>query len=154
MATVALTNPESRAVPLGDIDPAILDHLFEEQCREWLGLLGWDYSAPSRSIRDVLSDGVHYCRAQWLGASERAALADLPALAHHPSGKGLVTAAQHDVNGIAPAVHAFQAGASPDAVGEFEAAVTALRGAEGEAGRRRALDSLERALKKMRERSG
>lgn len=57
MATPALTNSEPRIIPLADASAAELDALFEEQCREWLSLLRWDYSAPSRMIRDVLAEG-------------------------------------------------------------------------------------------------
>jgi ribosomal protein S18 acetylase RimI-like enzyme len=57
MATVAFTNPEPRIVPLAETDPSSLDPLFKEQCDEWRRMLNWDYTAPSRSIRDVLTDG-------------------------------------------------------------------------------------------------
>ncbi len=56
MATAALTNSEPRIIPLSEADEAELAPLFEEQCREWLSLLRWDYSAPSRMIRDVLAE--------------------------------------------------------------------------------------------------
>jgi ribosomal protein S18 acetylase RimI-like enzyme len=53
MATAALTDPKLRIVPLAQADLAGLDRLFDEQCEEWLSLLGWDYSGPSRLIREV-----------------------------------------------------------------------------------------------------
>ncbi len=56
MATAALTNPEPRIIPLSEAEAAELAPLFEEQCVEWLSLLRWDYSAPSRMIRDVLTE--------------------------------------------------------------------------------------------------
>ncbi len=94
---------------------------------------------------------VFYYVIQWV-VDLRAA--EVPTPAHRPSGNGLLAAAHPDGNGHAAAAHAFLAGAPADALGEFDAAVTALRRAEGEAGRRRALDSLERVVKKLRERDG
>src|SRR5205085_4284712 len=53
MATVPLTNTDARIIPMSDADLAGLDALFDEQCREWLALLRWDYTGPSRLIRQV-----------------------------------------------------------------------------------------------------
>jgi len=53
MATVALTNPEMRVIPLAEADLSALERLFDEQCEEWLSLFKWDYSGPSRLIREV-----------------------------------------------------------------------------------------------------
>ncbi|MEW6210417.1 MAG: GNAT family N-acetyltransferase [Acidobacteriota bacterium] len=57
MATAVLTNSEPRIIPLAETSADDLAPLFEEQCREWLSVFRWDYSAPSRMIRDVLSEG-------------------------------------------------------------------------------------------------
>ena len=53
MATSALTNPEARIVSLADAELRGLEELFDEQCSEWLSLLGWDYTGASRLVRDV-----------------------------------------------------------------------------------------------------
>ena len=53
MATVALTNTEMRVIPMAQADIAGLEVLFDEQCNEWLRLLRWDYTGPSRLIRQV-----------------------------------------------------------------------------------------------------
>jgi ribosomal protein S18 acetylase RimI-like enzyme len=53
MATVTLTNTDARIILMSEADLAGLDALFDEQCREWLALLRWDYAAPSRLIRQV-----------------------------------------------------------------------------------------------------
>jgi len=53
MATAALTNTEMRILPLAEADEAGLEALFDEQCDEWLRLLRWDYTVPSRFIRQV-----------------------------------------------------------------------------------------------------
>ena len=53
MATAALTNPEARIVSLADCDLHALEELFDEQCSEWLSLLGWDYTGASRLVREV-----------------------------------------------------------------------------------------------------
>ncbi|HKP10696.1 MAG TPA: GNAT family N-acetyltransferase [Blastocatellia bacterium] len=53
MATLPLTNADARIIPMSEADLAGLDALFDEQCREWLALLRWDYSGPSRMIRQV-----------------------------------------------------------------------------------------------------
>ncbi len=53
MATAALTNTEMRIIPLAQADIAGLEALFDEQCDEWRELLGWDYTVPSRLIRQV-----------------------------------------------------------------------------------------------------
>src|SRR2546423_15701123 len=54
MATVPLTNTDARIIPMSDADLNGLDALFDEQCREWLALLRWDYSGPSRMIRQIV----------------------------------------------------------------------------------------------------
>lgn len=54
MATVALTNPELRIIPLAEAEFPALGALFDEQCAEWLELFRWDYSKPSRLILDVV----------------------------------------------------------------------------------------------------
>ncbi len=53
MATVALLNPDTRILPLAQADLTGLEALFDQQCAEWLSLLRWDYSGPSRLIREV-----------------------------------------------------------------------------------------------------
>jgi ribosomal protein S18 acetylase RimI-like enzyme len=53
MATVTLTNTDARIIPMSEADLAGLDALFDEQCREWLALLRWDYTGPSRLVRQV-----------------------------------------------------------------------------------------------------
>ncbi|HEX8183465.1 MAG TPA: GNAT family N-acetyltransferase [Blastocatellia bacterium] len=40
-------------LPLAQADLAGLEALFDEQCNEWLRLLKWDYTIPSRLIRQV-----------------------------------------------------------------------------------------------------
>ena len=54
MATAPLTNTEARIIPMSDADLIGLEALFDEQCREWLALLRWDYTGPSRMIRQVV----------------------------------------------------------------------------------------------------
>ena len=56
MATAPLPNTELEIVPLREADFASLETLFDEQCAEWLELLRWDYSGPSRMIRQVTRD--------------------------------------------------------------------------------------------------
>jgi ribosomal protein S18 acetylase RimI-like enzyme len=56
MATAPIPNTDLEIVPLRDADFEALEQLFDEQCREWLELLRWDYSAPSRTIRQVVRD--------------------------------------------------------------------------------------------------
>jgi ribosomal protein S18 acetylase RimI-like enzyme len=56
MATAPLTTPEVRVIPLAHADLEQLELLFDEQCDDWLTLLGWDYSGPSRLIREVVRD--------------------------------------------------------------------------------------------------
>jgi ribosomal protein S18 acetylase RimI-like enzyme len=56
MATAPLTTPDVRVMPLADADLDGLELLFDEQCEDWLEVLGWDYSGPSRLIRDVVRD--------------------------------------------------------------------------------------------------
>ncbi|HVG19607.1 MAG TPA: GNAT family N-acetyltransferase, partial [Blastocatellia bacterium] len=53
MATAALTNTEVRIIPMAQADMGGLEALFDEQCDEWLRLLRWDYTGPSRLIRQV-----------------------------------------------------------------------------------------------------
>lgn len=53
MATAPLTTTEVRVIPLANADLDALEGLFDEQCEAWLEWLGWDYSAPSRLIREV-----------------------------------------------------------------------------------------------------
>lgn len=53
MATAALMNTDLRIVPLAVADFDSLDAVFDEQCDEWLDLLKWDYTRPSRMIRQV-----------------------------------------------------------------------------------------------------
>jgi ribosomal protein S18 acetylase RimI-like enzyme len=54
MATVPLTDTDARIIPMEEADLIGLDALFDEQCREWLTLLRWDYAEPSRMIRQVV----------------------------------------------------------------------------------------------------
>jgi ribosomal protein S18 acetylase RimI-like enzyme len=54
MATAPLTNTDARIIPMNDADLIGLEALFDEQCREWLALLRWDYTGPSRMIRQVV----------------------------------------------------------------------------------------------------
>jgi ribosomal protein S18 acetylase RimI-like enzyme len=56
MATAPLTTADVRVIPLASADLAGLDLLFDEQCEAWLELLGWDYSGPSRLIRQVVRE--------------------------------------------------------------------------------------------------
>jgi ribosomal protein S18 acetylase RimI-like enzyme len=53
MASVAQSNIELTLAPLRDTDLAQLEGLFDQQCEEWLKVLRWDYSGPSRLIREV-----------------------------------------------------------------------------------------------------
>ncbi len=53
MATAALTNKDLLVVPLEEANIVLLESLFDEQCAEWLALLDWDYTGPSRLIREV-----------------------------------------------------------------------------------------------------
>jgi len=54
MATAVLSNPELTILPLAEADMAQIEFLLEEQRREWQSLLRWDYTGPSRLIRDVM----------------------------------------------------------------------------------------------------
>lgn len=56
MATAPLTTSDLRVIPLAHADLDGLELLFDEQCEDWLEVLGWDYSGPSRLIRDVVRD--------------------------------------------------------------------------------------------------
>lgn len=53
MATALLTDSELNIVSFEEADIAALDAIFDEQCDEWLALLNWDYTGPSRMIRQV-----------------------------------------------------------------------------------------------------
>jgi len=44
-------------IPLTQVDPSLTDRIFDEQCREWLSRLRWDYTEPSRLLRGVLRKG-------------------------------------------------------------------------------------------------
>lgn len=56
MATAPLPNTELEIIPLREVDFGALERLFDEQCSEWLELLRWDYSGPSRTIRQVVRE--------------------------------------------------------------------------------------------------
>jgi len=53
MATAALINPEVKIVSMAEVDLRGLERLFDEQCDEWLQRLKWDYTGPSRLVREV-----------------------------------------------------------------------------------------------------
>jgi ribosomal protein S18 acetylase RimI-like enzyme len=53
MAAAQLTNNDVAVIPLEEVSLAGLELLFDEQCDEWLALLDWDYTGPSRMIREV-----------------------------------------------------------------------------------------------------
>jgi ribosomal protein S18 acetylase RimI-like enzyme len=53
MATVAQSNFDFQLVALKSVDMPGLEALLDEQCAEWLELLNWDYSGPSRLIKEV-----------------------------------------------------------------------------------------------------
>lgn len=57
MATAALTNSELRITTLAEVSPAGIDLLLTEQSEEWLKLLHWDYSGPSRLISNAVWNG-------------------------------------------------------------------------------------------------
>src|SRR5215831_4781236 len=44
-------------IPLTEIDPSLTAGIFDEQCREWISKLRWDYTEPSRLLRSVLRRG-------------------------------------------------------------------------------------------------
>jgi len=46
-----------RIIPLTEADPAAVASLFDEQRVEWMSRLRWDYAAPSRILRDLVSRG-------------------------------------------------------------------------------------------------
>ncbi|HXG95174.1 MAG TPA: GNAT family N-acetyltransferase [Blastocatellia bacterium] len=48
-----MTEDAINVVPLEEADLAGLESLFDEQCEEWLTLLKWDFTGPSRMIREV-----------------------------------------------------------------------------------------------------
>jgi len=56
MATAPLTTSEVQIIPLLEAEVSQLEYLFDEQCAEWLELLGWDYSGASELIRQVVRD--------------------------------------------------------------------------------------------------
>lgn len=56
MATAPIITHNIRVIPLADAELEGLERLFDEQCEEWLALLGWDYSGPSRLIREVVRE--------------------------------------------------------------------------------------------------
>ncbi|HWO01773.1 MAG TPA: GNAT family N-acetyltransferase [Blastocatellia bacterium] len=56
MATAPRPNTELEIIPLRKANFAALESLFDEQCEEWLELLRWEYSEPSRLIRQVARD--------------------------------------------------------------------------------------------------
>lgn len=56
MATAPLTTSEIQLIPLVDADFSQLETLFDEQCQEWLDLLGWNYTSASQLIRQVVRD--------------------------------------------------------------------------------------------------
>ena len=53
---VALADIDLSLKPLSEADPAGLEPLFEEQCRQWMERLRWDYSGPSRLLREVVRE--------------------------------------------------------------------------------------------------
>ena len=57
MATAPLANPELQIEPLSEVSIGELETLFDEQCEEWLQFLRWDYSGPSRLIRETARNG-------------------------------------------------------------------------------------------------
>ena len=56
MATAPLTPTDVRVILLANADLDALELLFDEQCQDWQELLGWDYSGPSRLIREVVRE--------------------------------------------------------------------------------------------------
>lgn len=56
MATAPLTTSEIQIIPLVDVNVSQLEPLFDEQCEEWLEILGWNYSGASELIRQVVRD--------------------------------------------------------------------------------------------------
>jgi ribosomal protein S18 acetylase RimI-like enzyme len=53
MATATLFDANLKIIPLSQADLGSLELLFDEQCAEWLSFLQWDYSGPSRLVREV-----------------------------------------------------------------------------------------------------
>lgn len=53
MATSAQSDLNLTLLPLRETDLGQLEALYDLQCEEWLRLLRWDYSGPSRLIREV-----------------------------------------------------------------------------------------------------
>jgi ribosomal protein S18 acetylase RimI-like enzyme len=56
MATAPLITSELQIIPLAEAEVSQLERLFDEQCQEWLDLLGWDYSGASALIRQVVRE--------------------------------------------------------------------------------------------------
>ena len=88
MATAPLTNTDVRMIALAEADLSGLELLFDEQCAEWLALLRWDYTGPSRLIRQVarqrelmgfaaLSGGTAVGFAYYVIEGERASIGDV-----------------------------------------------------------------------------
>lgn len=53
MATAVFKEPDLKIIPLAEADLTGLERLFDEQCEEWLSLLKWNYTGPSRLVREV-----------------------------------------------------------------------------------------------------
>jgi ribosomal protein S18 acetylase RimI-like enzyme len=53
MSAAPFTDPSLRVISLKDVSLSGLETLFDEQCDEWLQLLRWDYTGPSRLIRET-----------------------------------------------------------------------------------------------------
>jgi ribosomal protein S18 acetylase RimI-like enzyme len=54
MPPAALQHLKVRIIPLAEADSAAIDALFDEQQVEWLDRLRWDYTAPSKILREVI----------------------------------------------------------------------------------------------------
>jgi ribosomal protein S18 acetylase RimI-like enzyme len=50
-----LENQAVRVIPLVEADRAAIDFLFDQQCVEWSSRLRWDYTGPSRVLREVVA---------------------------------------------------------------------------------------------------
>jgi ribosomal protein S18 acetylase RimI-like enzyme len=55
MPPAAPHDPEVRIIPLAEADSAAIDALFDEQQVEWMDRLRWDYTAPSKILREVIA---------------------------------------------------------------------------------------------------
>jgi len=53
----ALPLQDVKILPLSEFDSTSADRIFDEQCREWLSKLKWDYAEPSRLLRGVVRRG-------------------------------------------------------------------------------------------------